>query len=128
MTERIAEQTIGNWQSDRHNLPVQLTSFIGREREVAAVRALLQRPEIRLVTLTGPGGIGKTRLGLQVSTELMEGFSDGVFRKLLRSSGRWAIRLALPDHSFGRHLCCFRKAIVRKRMQWRRSPSCYTGT
>jgi len=79
MTERIAEQSTGNWRSDRHNLPVQLTTFIGREREVAAVGALLQRPEVRLVTLTGPGGIGKTRLGLQVAAELSEMFSDGVY-------------------------------------------------
>ncbi len=61
-----------------NNLPVQLTSFIGREQEVAAVCALLQRPEVRLVTLTGTGGIGKTRLSLQVATELLDSFADGV--------------------------------------------------
>src|SRR3989442_7027822 len=79
MTERIAEQSTGNWQIDRHNLPVQLMSFIGREREVAAVRALLQRPEVRLVTLTGTGGVGKTRLCLQVAAGLSDVFSNGVF-------------------------------------------------
>src|SRR2546426_7332080 len=79
MTERIADQSTGNWKSDRHNLPVQLTTFIGREREVAAVRAFLQRPEVRLVTLTGTGGVGKTRLGLQVASELLGDFDDGVF-------------------------------------------------
>jgi predicted ATPase/class 3 adenylate cyclase/DNA-binding CsgD family transcriptional regulator len=62
-----------------HNLPVQLTALIGREREVAAVGQLLQREEVRLLTLTGPGGTGKTRLGLQVAAELSDGFSDGVF-------------------------------------------------
>ncbi len=59
------------------NLPTPLTPLIGREREVAAVCTLLQRPEVRLVTLTGPGGIGKTRLGLQAAVELVEAFADG---------------------------------------------------
>ncbi len=62
-----------------HNLPVQLTPLIGREREVAAVGQLLQREEVRLLTLTGPGGTGKTRLGLQMAAQLSEVFSDGVF-------------------------------------------------
>ncbi len=62
-----------------HNLPVQPTPFLGREQEVASVCALLRRPEVRLVTLTGPGGIGKTRLALQVAAELADQFADGVF-------------------------------------------------
>jgi predicted ATPase/DNA-binding SARP family transcriptional activator len=61
------------------NLPADLTPFIGREQEVAAVRALLQRAEVRLVTLTGPGGTGKTRLGLTVAAKLLDEFNDGVF-------------------------------------------------
>ncbi len=62
-----------------HNLPVQPTPFLGREQEVASVCALLRRPEVRLVTLTGPGGIGKTRLGLQVAAELADQFANGVY-------------------------------------------------
>src|SRR6266566_2200036 len=62
-----------------NNLPVQFTPLIGREKEVAAVQHLLQREDVRLLTLTGPGGIGKTRLGLQVAAELSESFADGVF-------------------------------------------------
>jgi predicted ATPase/class 3 adenylate cyclase/DNA-binding CsgD family transcriptional regulator len=62
-----------------NNLPVQLTPLIGREQEVAAVQHLLQREHVRLVTLTGPGGTGKTRLGLQVAAELIELFSDGAY-------------------------------------------------
>jgi predicted ATPase/DNA-binding CsgD family transcriptional regulator/tRNA A-37 threonylcarbamoyl transferase component Bud32 len=62
----------------KNNLPAQLTPLIGREQEVAMVRALLQEPEVRLVTLTGPGGIGKTRLGLYVATEMLDDFVDGV--------------------------------------------------
>jgi predicted ATPase/class 3 adenylate cyclase/Tfp pilus assembly protein PilF len=60
-----------------NNLPVQLTTFIGREREMAEVRALVGSS--RLVTLTGAGGSGKTRLGLQVAAELLDGTSDGVW-------------------------------------------------
>src|SRR6516164_3745474 len=62
-----------------NNLPVQLTSFIGREKEVAKVIQLLRRDDVRLLTLTGPGGAGKTRLGLQVAAELSDFFIDGVF-------------------------------------------------
>ncbi|MBI5877036.1 MAG: AAA family ATPase [Chloroflexi bacterium] len=61
----------------RNNLPVQLTSFIGRESEIKAVKRLLETA--RLVTLTGPGGTGKTRLSLQVAAELLDTFPDGVW-------------------------------------------------
>jgi predicted ATPase/class 3 adenylate cyclase len=60
------------------NLPVQLTGFIGRRQELAEARTLLERPEVRLLTLTGPGGTGKTRLAVQVAAGLQEGFPDGV--------------------------------------------------
>ena len=62
-----------------HNLPVQPTPFLGREQEVRSVCSLLHRPEVRLVTLTGPGGIGKTRLALQVAADVTDQFADGVF-------------------------------------------------
>ncbi len=62
-----------------HNLPAQPTPLIGREQEVAAVCTLLHRPEVRLVTLTGTGGVGKTRLGLQVAADLLDDFADGVY-------------------------------------------------
>jgi predicted ATPase/class 3 adenylate cyclase len=61
------------------NLPVQPTPLIGRARELAALAELLARAHVRLVTLTGPGGSGKTRLGLQAAAELVEGFPQGVF-------------------------------------------------
>jgi predicted ATPase/class 3 adenylate cyclase/DNA-binding CsgD family transcriptional regulator len=62
-----------------NNLPTQFTPFIGREQEVTAVGQLLRREDMRLVTLTGPGGTGKTRLGVQVAAELTDSFADGVF-------------------------------------------------
>ncbi len=61
----------------RHNLPIQLTSFIGREKEMADIKRLL--PDRHLLTLTGSGGTGKTRLALQVAVDLLEAFSDGVW-------------------------------------------------
>jgi predicted ATPase len=66
-------------ESRPNNLPVQFTPFIGREQEVTTVQHLLQRQGVRLLTLTGPGGTGKTRLGLQVAAELSEVFPAGVF-------------------------------------------------
>jgi diguanylate cyclase (GGDEF)-like protein len=60
-----------------HNLPAALTSFIGRERELAEARRLLATT--RLLTLTGAGGAGKTRLSLHVAGELLDSFSDGVW-------------------------------------------------
>jgi len=59
------------------NLPAQRTSFVGRKREVARVKELLRGPG--LLTLTGPGGSGKTRLALQAAAELLDEYRDGVF-------------------------------------------------
>src|SRR6478672_8733375 len=60
-------------------LPSPPAGFIGRERELAALRSLLWRVDVRLVTLTGPPGAGKTRLALQVAAGLRDDFPDGVF-------------------------------------------------
>src|SRR5207237_9246110 len=60
-----------------NNLPQQLTSFIGREPEIEEIRRLLEKT--RLLTLTGAGGCGKTRLALQVSADLLDRYPDGVW-------------------------------------------------
>jgi predicted ATPase/class 3 adenylate cyclase len=62
-----------------HNLPAQATPLVGREAELKAVRDLVLRQDTRLVTLTGPGGIGKTRIALQVAADVIDVFRDGVF-------------------------------------------------
>src|SRR5215212_6724360 len=62
-----------------NNLPVQPTPLVGREREVGEVAERVRSEEVRLITLTGPGGTGKTRLALQAAADLMDEFSDGVF-------------------------------------------------
>ena len=81
--------------SPPNNLPLQLSSFVGREKELAEVKRLLE--DTRLLTLTGSGGCGKTRLALAAASELAEGFEDGVWlvelalacRTLLSCPRRW---------------------------------------
>ena len=86
---RLVAFPIGDRQpGPPNNLPTELSSFVGREKELSEVRRLLG--ETRLLTLTGAGGCGKTRLALVVAGQLMDGFKDGV----------WAVNLApLSDSS-----------------------------
>jgi predicted ATPase/class 3 adenylate cyclase len=63
----------------RTNLPVPATVFLGRDDELGDVAGLLGRPDVRLLTLTGPGGTGKTRLALQAAAESSDAYPDGVF-------------------------------------------------
>ena len=67
----------GDWGNKRTNLPEPLTSFIGRERELVEIKRLL--PGKRLLTVVGIGGIGKTRLALQVAAEVIDAYRDGVW-------------------------------------------------
>ena len=77
--DRFSEVQMEGRESRPSNLPTSRTAFIGRDREVEAVKELLLRPEVHLVTLTGPGGIGKTRLGLQVAEALTDHFAGGAY-------------------------------------------------
>jgi predicted ATPase/class 3 adenylate cyclase len=78
-----------------NNLPVQLTSFIGREKEIDQIKKRLERD--RLVTITGSGGIGKTRLSIQVTSELLDEYPQGV----------WLVELApITDSSLVIHTVC----------------------
>jgi class 3 adenylate cyclase len=60
-----------------NNLPLQLTPFIGREDQVARIVDMLRREDVRLLTVTGPGGVGKTRVALQAAADLLDAFPDG---------------------------------------------------
>ena len=75
--DHFAEKPVQQVETRRANIPVQRTRFVGREKEVAAAQELLLRPDVRLVTITGPPGIGKTRLAMEVASGLVELFPGG---------------------------------------------------
>jgi predicted ATPase len=83
--DRLADAPVRKPESRPSNLPLQRTAFIGRETEAIALRQLLDREDVRLVTLTGPGGIGKTRLALQVAENLSDRFHGGIYFVVLSS-------------------------------------------
>ncbi len=76
--DRFSEKPAMQAETRPANLPVQRTGFVGREKEVAAAKELLLRQDVRLVTVTGPGGIGKTRLAVEVASGLVELFPGGI--------------------------------------------------
>jgi len=79
-------------------VPTTFTSFIGREQDVAAIEAMLLRPEVRLVTLAGIGGIGKSRLAIQIASHMRTSFADGVcFAGLVSASDPELILSIIAD-------------------------------
>ncbi|HEY6766362.1 MAG TPA: tetratricopeptide repeat protein [Candidatus Sulfotelmatobacter sp.] len=85
--DRFSEKPVKQVETRPINLPVQRTEFVGREKEVAAAKELLLRRDVRLLTVTGPGGIGKTRLAVQVAGGLVERFPGGTHFVPLSSVG-----------------------------------------
>ncbi|TMC40427.1 MAG: adenylate/guanylate cyclase domain-containing protein [Chloroflexi bacterium] len=85
--------------STPNNLPTQLTSFIGRDRDVAEAKRLLRGT--RLLTLTGPGGIGKTRLSLQLAADVVQEFPDGVYFVPLSAVHDPGLIASVLAHSLG---------------------------
>src|SRR5438067_3528048 len=84
-----------------HAFPVSLTSLIGREHEVQALHALLLRPDVRLLTLSGTAGVGKTRLALEVAQNLVHNFADGVHLVSLAPLGDPAFVIPAIAHNIG---------------------------
>jgi predicted ATPase/class 3 adenylate cyclase len=85
----------------RTNLPIPATLFLGRARELADVCGLLAQPGVRLLTLTGPGGTGKTRLALQAVAEAGDGYPDGIFWVPLAPLTDAAVVLATAGQALG---------------------------
>jgi predicted ATPase len=77
--ERITDLQAKPVETQPSNLPVQRSAFVGRDKEVAAAKELLLHPDVRLLTVTGPAGIGKTRLALEVAREMTEHFPAGIY-------------------------------------------------
>jgi predicted ATPase/serine/threonine protein kinase len=109
LSERVlVDPWAGNSEPHRHNLPPQRTPLIGRASELAVVKGMLLDPGVRLLTLTGPGGTGKTRLAVQVAADLAPLFDGGVsFVNLAPIADPWlvasAVAFALGVRESGDH-------------------------
>src|SRR5215218_5162223 len=105
-------------QASNRHLPLPPTPLLGREEDVAAAREMMARPEIRLVSLLGPGGVGKTRLSLQVAVEVADqSKSDAYFIQLapIRDPELVAPTIAqaleVPEHDIAPALLVLKKYL-----------------
>jgi len=99
--ELLDETAPGASPPTRTNIPAPATALVGRHEQLAAVDKLLRRAEIRLVTLTGPGGIGKTRLALALASQLLDEFDGGVWWVPLESIREPALVLSKVAQTMG---------------------------
>lgn len=84
-----------------HNLPAMTTALIGRNQDVEAAQALIEMPDVRLLTLTGAGGTGKTRLAIQIAAELVDQFAHGVWFVNLAPAASGALVVPTIAHALG---------------------------
>jgi len=99
--DRLADAAARESEPRPSNLPVQRTAFIGREREEADLRQLLSRADVHLVTLTGPGGIGKTRLAIQVASKISDQLPGGVCFVALSAIGEHGLLASAIAQAMG---------------------------
>ena len=83
------------------NLPAQPNPLVGRERELKETEAVITQPDVRLLTLTGPGGAGKTRLALQLAANVIDGFPNGVFFVSLAPIRDWELVMPTIAQTLG---------------------------
>ena len=83
------------------SLPVPLTTFVGRTRELADLESLIVQPDVRLVTVTGPGGVGKTRLAIELADAVFGQFRDGVVYDALAPIGQAELLIPTIASAFG---------------------------
>ncbi len=100
-TYALSDHFTDQIETPPHNLPVQPTPLIGREQEIEEALSLLRRADVQLLTLTGSGGVGKTRLALRLATELLADFESGVFFVSLASISDPNLVLSTIAHTLG---------------------------